>query len=299
MRHSFIALFSLLGFGCVDRSFAPADELTAAGDHDVLFPDGPPSESCVLNIPRKCPTRTLWTITYATNQLTGRTTTISSRHANVAGFSFGAVNNQCTASTDFVATGVVSYMGTRSLPTGVSYAITPDNKGIQFVKDGQPTSIYNGAGRAPLCGMSCDSTMQRTSDASGTCSAPPTDQQGHQLATVSADGISRDVRMAGSVDRVDFDNSTGVISLYCRMTLPKSALYTNPNRRPDDVIAASGRTFQRGYEFSGSTLSTKCNDFAGMRCANQPGACINQVKQECIDAFSQPDPCGGDFEDPR
>lgn len=287
-----VPLASLVVTACVDSTIDARDESTDVGDQEAggIFAGDPPGDSCALGVPLACAS-TLWSVTYATNQLTGATTTQTFRRNNVAGFTAGAGNNTCTSTIDFIANDVLSWHGSRSLPAGFSYRITDDRKSIQFINaNGDPAEIANGL--STLCGMSCDSTGARLHQANGDlCRPNPTDEEGHQVATVTGGGGTRQVRMAGEVGRVDLNTRTGQITLYCKMTLDKNAMTSTVDKRPNDVIATLNDRFVRGYEYKNSQLTNACSAFANLRCANRPGECVLVERDACVANFSQPDPC--------
>lgn len=284
MRLSILPLFLLTA--CVAAEPSSDEGLAADEQEGLIFPDDAPRESCDLGTSLSCPNTTSWQMKYATSQRIGTTSTAFIVRNNAAGFSANAVNHQCTATSDYTVSGVIGYEGTVQIPNDMDYVTLPDNRGIQFVRksDGHVQAINF------LCGMSCDSRMQRLHYADGSeCNPPPTDAAAHQIATIKGGGVTRDVRLAGTVDRVDRLN--GQITLYCKMTLAKSQMFTAPDKRPNDVISTSGRNFRRGYEFTGNALTNACHNFANLRCTNQPGGCQATAKSECIASFSQPDPC--------
>jgi hypothetical protein len=187
------------------------------------------------------------------------------------------------------------------LPPGVTYQITADGKGVQFFRGGEETLVF--AAAAPWQGNVCGLTCDRNAALFRGCNRNATASELRQIATVTGPGISSSVVLDGVVD-VDRTNAsvdgTGQLSVYCTMTLPAGYMSTILDARPDDVIAASGTNFIRGYSFTGQALVNACNTFANEVCVFTGegstagfGDCINSEANQCISEFQLDDPCAG------
>jgi hypothetical protein len=283
---------------CAVASDADGDELDKMDQ--VIFPDeeGPPSESCDLGLSLTCPSQSN-TLQHATSFITGTRRTTSFNRSVAAEISSDSLDMMCRATSDYVVTGIVS-LGA-NVPAGISVTPRSDGKGVVF------SSTFNALNLVPpdasgvygteICGIACspDATISGCDGprfASGTFTG--------QLSVNG--GPPRDVELVGSLDTYHHDPKTGVFSMTCKLTLPKSRIATYQDRA-DDVISASGDRFVRGYELGGTSLTNACRNIGLGLCTpkttdNNGGIdwqavelCADAVQAECVGDFSQDDPC--------
>ena len=265
----------------------------------VIFPDdSTQGQSCQQGVPLVCPS-SRYSLTYFSNILTATLSTKAFLEPGLASISSNGQNMVCTGRTDFSAGGI-EYLGAINVPTRPHI----DSTGTAVVFDRPilasqivPAGTVAPPSRTQVCSIPCDPSAPLPSP----CNIRGTIPARALVGQLSVDGGPvRDVQLKGSVDFIDYDDASKRLRVFCKMTV-KSNLLTVTRTRPSDVIAASGNTFVRGYDLTGSALTNACSTLAQQVC--QPNGaqrldglletCITPRTNQCVFAFSNPDPCRG------
>lgn len=247
-------------------------------DAIILFDDdGPPGESCQAGLPSTCPETYNLTYSIRPERADGETRTETFERQTEADLSWDGAHLLCEGEDRLMRTEPFRFFSMQ-VPWGT--VVHEGSNGITF---SPPINGVNERGDGGLTGAHCSATVESDSFA--------------RTGTLETPGFGiRSVRLEGLFDRVEYDEETRIVALYCRYQLDGKQLTTWRNR-PNDVIAANGSGFVRGYDLSGSALQDACSSLASRVCVggrNSAGIqmCLENETQGCVNDFSQSlDPC--------
>jgi hypothetical protein len=286
MKYLFACLV-VLPSACLDVESAAEDTGNATDNLDgPIFPDEefPPGDSCAVPVPLTCPFSIGYSLSARASFVNDLRVDRSVSQSLVAAITPDGSTIQCQPGQPFVISDVPT-LGV-FLPSGVTATPNGDNTELIFSAEVDGTRMSPAFPNKAFCSLTCD---KDSPDTAARC--PRGIDIAIDDATVQIDGQrARLIDLDGTIQSTRLVPGTGRTDTVCRLTLPPSRVATQISRRPNDVIAVSGRRFVRGYELTGQALRDACAAISSATCEGD-GACTANATERCVSDFRRPDPC--------